>query len=133
MPVINFQISEDKLKVLSGIKAISVDFFNNLFFAEPENNKEAIEQIRTGLLAFHQQDGGSPEIHSFKITDSSFNPQTNSGKIKFGYEVFFTFGCADIHRSDICTETCTFKIEQEKHLLIIHLTDQITRDTVDEF
>ena len=133
MPVIKLQIEEDKLKVLSGIKAISVDFFNNLFFAEPENNKEAIEQIRTGLLAFHQQDGGSPEIRTFKIIDSSFEHAANSGKIKFEYEVFFTFGCADIYRSDICTETCTIKIEPEKNLLVIYLTDQITRDTVEEF
>ncbi|HAL82789.1 MAG TPA: hypothetical protein DCO83_11575 [Mucilaginibacter sp.] len=133
MPELTFDISKgdftnppaDEIDLQEFLKAT----LHDLSF----KNKKPYDDIIPSLLDFHKADGGSPEIPKFEIIDCSYDSITYTGTVQFAYEVFFTFGCADIYRSDKCTETCKFQIDTENQKLTLFITDQITRDTVDEF
>jgi hypothetical protein len=133
MPALIFDIFKadftNRLTVEGGLQ----EFLTATLYDLGVKNKESYDDIIPSLLNFHKADGGSPEIPKFEIIDCSYDSVTHTGKVVFGYEVFFTFGCADIHRSDKYTETCKFQIDTDNQKLTLFITDHIGRDTVDEF
>ena len=102
------------------------DFLKYLF----DNRKK---EITDGLLEYHKDAGGSPIIPGFEIVECTYDNSSHSGKVKFKYAVFFTFGCADLHPSETATETSKFEIDTTNKTLVLFLTDYMTRDTLDEF
>lgn len=88
--------------------------------------------LKQALTVYHKTDG-APVLNKYEIAGCAFDGVACTGKIKFRYEVAFTFGCADIHRTDEYTETCKFIVDTDNKQLVLFLTDFIQRDTVDEF
>ena len=126
MPKLIFDFASDRYSSLLNTEIELRNFLEQIL----HNHKS---EITDGLLEYHKDAGGSPIIPRFEITEYSFDSATNTGKIKFKYEVFFTFGCADLNPSEVATETSKFEIDAENKKVILFLTDHITRDTLDEF
>jgi hypothetical protein len=97
------------------------------------SDKALFDDVRAALVEFHQEDGGSPEVPDFEITDCWYDATSKTGKVRFEYTVFFTFGCADIYPIQKSAETSGFSIDSGSSKLLLFITDQISRDPVDEF
>ena len=126
MPKLVFDIANDEYSNLLNAEIELKDFLGSIL---PLHNNE----ITDGLIEYHKDAGGSPLIPAFEIAECSYDRLTHAGKIKLKYEVFFTFGCADLHPSEFATETSKFEIDTVNNRLTLFLTDHITRDTLDEF
>ncbi|WP_428330991.1 hypothetical protein [Mucilaginibacter sp.] len=129
MPALIFNINPDLYLIFLNKKMELKPFLEDVL----HNEKSPQDAVKSSLLAYHSGDGGSPEIHEFEIAECFYNSESNTGKVKLKYKVFFFFGCSGIKRSDDGTETCTFKIDAAEHKLTLLITDHIMRDTVDEF
>lgn len=125
-----FDIREDRLNSLQDTQITIKEFIEEVL---AEDNRGAFTAIAPWLVEFHQQDGGSPVASDIKIADAEYNFTTHSGKVKLAYKVSVTFGCADIFRTDDYAETSNFTIDPQKNKMTLFITDQLLRDTVDEF
>ncbi|BAU53981.1 hypothetical protein [Mucilaginibacter gotjawali] len=130
MPALTFDIREDHLSGLQHQQITIKHFIDGVL---SEDNGNAFTAIAPWLVEFHKRDGGSPVASEIKVAEAEYDSITHSGKVKLAYKVSFTYGCADIFRTDDYTETCKFIIDPEKNKLTLYITDQLTRDTVDEF
>ena len=126
MPKLVFDIANNEYSNQLNAEIELKDFLGSILHRH--NN-----EITDGLIEYHKAAGGSPIIPAFEIAECSCDRLTHTGKIKFKYEVFFTFGCADLYPSEVATETSKFEIDTINNKLILFLTDHITRDTLDEF
>lgn len=126
MPKIVFEISTADYSNLTKEKTELKDFLEVVL-----NDRKS--EVIDGLLEYHKEAGGSPAVPEFDIMECSYDKDKRAGKVKFRYQVLFTFGCADLHPSEFATETSKFEIDAESNKLILFLTDHITRDTSDEF
>jgi len=97
------------------------------------SDKSSFDEVCAALLQFHQDEGGSPQVPDFEIAYCEYDGTTHTGKIRFEYDVFFTFGCADIYPTQKSTETSKFSIDESNSKLLLYVTDHISRDTLDEF
>lgn len=93
------------------------------------------EAICEQLVAFHDGDGGSPEVTTFNILSEEviYDPETHKGKVTFRYRVRFFFGCSDINSDEPANEKADFEVDLLNNILAVHIHDPIRRDTVDEF
>jgi len=129
MPAIKFDITSQQHTDLLNKDIRLKDFLTEVLHSDANKH----EDINSSLLEFHKADGGAPETPGFWIVDCWYDNAAQVGRVRLEYEVSFTFGCADIHRTDRFTETCKFEINSENTKLILLITDHITRDTIDEF
>jgi len=127
---LTFDIKEERLTGLQDKQNTIKDFIESVL---SEDNENAFTAIAPWLVEFHRQDGGSPVTSEIKIANAEFDHATHAGKVKLAYKVSFTYGCADIFRTDDYAETCKFNIDPEKNTLTLFITDQLHRDTIDEF
>ncbi|MDR3694868.1 hypothetical protein [Mucilaginibacter sp.] len=130
MPALTFDIKEEHLAGLQNKQITIKDLIESVL---SEDEGSALTEIAPWLVEFHKQDGGSPVASAIKITDAEFDFKTHSGKVRLAYKVSFTYGCADIFRTDDYAETSNFNIDTKDKKLTLFITDQLTRDTVDEF
>jgi|GEM_PF-3163661 hypothetical protein len=93
------------------------------------------EAICDQLVAFHDGDGGSPEVKEFNVLPEEviYDPETHKGKVTFRYRVRFFFGCSDINSDEPANEKADFEVDLINNKLAVHIHDPIRRDTVDEF
>jgi hypothetical protein len=133
MPALTFDIYQDGYTSFLNGEIELKDFLEETLHDRGDGCSGAYDDILPSLLEFHKDDGGSPEVPEFEIADCSYDKETNAGKVRLAYKVSFSFGCADIHRTDNFTETCKFGIDTERKKLTLFITDHIQRDTVDEF
>jgi hypothetical protein len=130
MATVKFDIPKDLIKKLEdGELAISQLLADVLGLA---NN---LETVCAGLVAFHDTDGGSPEVKTFSILpeEVTYHPETHTGKVVLRYRVRFFFGCSDISSDEPANEKSDFEIDVLNNKLYLHIHDPIRRDTVDEF
>jgi hypothetical protein len=129
MPLITFGIHNQPDTGIFNEKAALKRFLDETFRAD----KVLFDDVRSALLEFHKDDGGSPEVPDFEIVDCWYDDATRTGKVRFEYQVFFTFGCADIYPILKSAETSKFNIDLTGAKLLLFVTDHISRDTVNEF
>jgi hypothetical protein len=129
MPLITFGIYNIQNIGSLSDKAALKYFLDEVF----RSDKVLFDKIRSALLEFHKDEGGSPEVHDFEITDCWYDETSKTGGVRFIYQVFFTFGCADIYPFQKSAETSKFSIGLPGSKLLLRITDYIPRDTVDEF
>ncbi|MDB5002942.1 MAG: hypothetical protein JWQ34_1167 [Mucilaginibacter sp.] len=99
------------------------------------NSTVNTELICAELVAFHDGDGGSPEVKQFDILPEEviYDPETHKGKVTFRYRVRFFFGCSDINSDEPANEKADFEVDLINNILAVHIHDPIRRDTIDEF
>lgn len=130
MPALTFDIREGRITSLQHQQITIKDLIEVVL---SENNGSAFTAIAPWLVEFHKQDGGSPVASEIKISEAEYDIHAHTGKVKLAYKVSFTYGCADIFRTNDYTETCKFNIDIANNKLTLFITDQLIRDTVDEF
>ncbi|TFF33891.1 hypothetical protein [Mucilaginibacter psychrotolerans] len=69
-------------------------FFATLFGQKQSAHYRAMCE---GLVAYHNKDGGSPEVTEFEITDSGFKPEKSEGYLKCKFGIHFHYTCSDVH------------------------------------
>jgi len=129
MPIITFGIHNQPDTNIFHEKAALKSFLDAVF----RNDEVLFDDIRSALLAFHQEDGGSPTVPDFEIIDCWYDGATKTGKVRFEYQVFFTYGCADLCPVQKSAETSKFSIDLTGSKLLLYVTDHISRDTLNEF
>jgi hypothetical protein len=130
MATVTFDVPKDVIKKLEdGELAISQLLADVL---SADNN---LEIICAGLVAFHDADGGSPEVKTFTILpeEITYHPEMHTGKVVLRYRVRFFFGCSDVSADEPANEKSDFEIDVIGNKLHVHIHDPISRDTVDEF
>jgi hypothetical protein len=130
MPALKFDMSEEGFARVQQKQITIKQFIENVL---TKDKGSALTAIAPWLVAFHQQGGGAPVVSEIKIADAEYNFTALSGKVKLAYKVTFTYGCADIFRTDDFAETSNFTIDPQTNKLTLLITDQLTRDTIDEF
>ena len=130
MATVTFDVPKELIKKLEdGDIAVSQLLTDVLF---TDNN---LETICAGLVAFHDTDGGSPEVKTFTILpeEVTYHSETHIGKVVLRYRVRFFFGCSDISSDEPASEKSDFEIDVVSYKLHVHIHDAIHRDTIDEF
>jgi hypothetical protein len=101
-------------QLINGEIAVS-GFLESVFKEKGNTNYIAMCE---GLVAYHNKDGGSPEVTEFDITESSFNPATLSGAFKCSFAVHFHYTCSDIHNNAKDTIRWDFKLGDKANTLM---------------
>ncbi|RWY57259.1 hypothetical protein [Mucilaginibacter gilvus] len=94
-------------------------FFNHLFGPISSPNYRAMCE---GLVAYHNKEGGSPEVKEFEITDTGFKPESITGYLKCKFGIHFHYTCSDVHNDATDTIRWDFKIDWGSHN--IHFTGE---------
>ncbi|OOQ57947.1 hypothetical protein [Mucilaginibacter pedocola] len=68
---------------------INIAEFLKQLFGEPGTHNYWL--MCEGLVAYHNKDGGSPEVKHFDITDSGFNADTKTGFCKCSFGIHFHY------------------------------------------
>ncbi|WP_184545745.1 hypothetical protein [Mucilaginibacter sp. FT3.2] len=84
--------------------------FLTAFFSDKSNHSS----ICQGLASYFYDDGGSPEVREFEITNASFNPGNLTGSFKCVFKVYFFFTCSDVKNQKNENITWQFSINKNK-------------------
>ncbi|MCC8425910.1 hypothetical protein [Mucilaginibacter sp. UR6-11] len=130
MATVTFDVPNDLIKKLEGGKLAVSQLLADVLGAD-----DNLEIICAGLVAFHDGDGGSPEVETFTILpgEVTYHPGAHTGKVVLRYRVRFFFGCSDISSDEPANEKSDFEIDAVNNKLLLHIHDPIRRDTIDEF
>ncbi len=102
----SLSISANELaKLMAGVISIQ-QFWDNLM-----EDKYAHSAFCQSLASYYHEDGGSPEVREFTITDAKFDKQTLAGSLKCSFKVYYFFTCSDIKNDKNDYLTWTFKID----------------------
>jgi hypothetical protein len=96
-------------------KEITATDFLSLLFGE--GGSRNYWMMCEGLVAYHNKDGGSPEVKEFEISDSGFNPETISGYLKCKFNIHFHYTCSDVHNDAKDTIRWDFKVDTESNAI----------------
>jgi hypothetical protein len=66
-----------------------------------------------GLVAYHNKEGGSPEVKEFEITESGFNAESRMGYCKCKFGIHFHYTCSDVHNDAKDTIRWDFKLDED--------------------
>ncbi|NCD69152.1 hypothetical protein [Mucilaginibacter agri] len=127
MAVFKFGFDEKEYQRLQSGEINDKDFLNNVINTEA-NRKSIIEQ----LLSYHEVEGGI-EVKGFDITEATYNPSTQNGKVTLTYTRNYFYTCSDIKKNYADKETWAFKIDADNRLLIIDAPDLEVLSPGDEF
>lgn len=98
--------------------ALPIAGFLSGFFAGDENNAN----LRQGLASYFYDNGGSPEVRDFELTDIRFNADSLTGSFKCLFTVYYFFTCSDIKNDK--RENITWKFKIDKADLTIAFTGE---------
>ena len=97
----------------------AADFLNTLFGERDSRNYWLMCE---GLVAYHNKDGGSPEVKEFEITESGFSAESKTGFCRCKFNVHFHYTCSDVHNDAKDTIRWDFKLDEATN--IIHFTGE---------
>lgn len=81
------------------------------FFGEP--NSANYRAMCEGLVAYHNKEGGSPEVKEFGISDAAYHPETRTGWCKCRFGIHFHYTCSDVHHDAKDTIRWDFEVDAE--------------------
>ncbi|AMR31883.1 hypothetical protein A0256_10845 [Mucilaginibacter sp. PAMC 26640] len=90
------------------------DFLEQLFGDKGSPN---YRDMCEHLVAYHNKDGGSPEVLDFDLTEPVFHTDTLSGHFKCKFGIHFFYTCSDVHNNAKDTIRWDFKIDQATHII----------------
>lgn len=80
------------------------------------------------LVAYHNKDGGSPEVSEFELTDPVFNADTLTGHFKCKFNIHFFYTCSDVHSNAKDTIRWDFTLNEDTHLIALTGEEPWVRD-----
>ncbi|RVU02630.1 hypothetical protein EOD41_01435 [Mucilaginibacter limnophilus] len=129
MPIVNIPFEEESYQKLS-TQQTSIQNFISLLIYKNNDVFPAIERI---LREYHFNDGGSPYIEGFEITNAEYQPDTRKGRIWLKYRIDYYFGCEDRSAGTTFNEGYNFEIDPDASILKLYFPEPVQRDTLDEF
>ncbi|MBD1364053.1 hypothetical protein IDJ77_09555 [Mucilaginibacter sp. ZT4R22] len=81
-----------------------------------------------GLVAYHNKDGGSPEVAEFEIIDSGFNVESLSGYCKCKFGIHFHYTCSDVHNDATDTIRWDFALDTSNRNICFNGEEPWVRD-----
>jgi hypothetical protein len=103
----NLPVSVDRLEKLADGTLAIANFLSD-FFGDHKNDAS----IRQGLASYFYDNGGSPEVREFELTDARFNAHSRTGSFKCIFTVHYFFTCSDIKNQKHENITWKFKIDE---------------------
>lgn len=94
---------------------------------------DAFPVIERILLEYHFNDGGSPYIEGFEITNAEYQPETRKGRVWLKYRIDYYFGCEDRSAGTTFNEGYNFEINTDASILNLYFPESVQRDTLEEF
>jgi hypothetical protein len=113
------------------IQLLNAELTPDTFLTNVLNN--TADKIIEHLTQYHSQHGDTCQIDYFELTESSYQPDQQSGKVVISYLIQYHYGCADITRSAKDHETWKFEIDADRDTLLLHMPEYEVRSTQDEF
>jgi hypothetical protein len=101
---------EDELlnRLISG-EIEAADFLSALF---GERGSRNYWMMCEGLVAYHNKEGGSPEVKAFEVSESGFNTESRTGYCKCKFGIHFHYTCSDVHNDAKDTIRWDFKVDE---------------------
>jgi hypothetical protein len=115
----NLQLDPILLSQLLNGNLTITDFFQQLF---GERNSPNYRAMCGGLVAYHNKDGGSPEVTVFDLVEAAFNADACSGSFKCRFGIHFHYTCSDVHNDAKDTIRWDFKLNVAENT--IHFTGE---------
>jgi hypothetical protein len=115
----SLKVEDDLLKQLVTKELNISGFLSALFGPVSTSNYRAMCE---GLVAYHNKEGGSPEVKEFEITESGFNAEPVLGYCKCKFNIHFHYTCSDVHNDAKDTIRWDFKLDEATN--IIHFTGE---------
>jgi hypothetical protein len=97
----------------------AAEFLTRLFGDKSSQNYHTMCE---GLVAYHNKEGGSPEITQFEITDCGFKAESTTGFLKCKFSIHFHYTCSDVHNDARDIIRWDFKLDKYNNL--IHFTGE---------
>lgn len=82
-------------------------------------DKDTYTTFCQSLASYYYDDGGSPEVREFTISNTNFNKQTLTGSFKCSFKVHYFFTCSDIKNDKNEYLTWTFKIDKQTNKIAL--------------
>lgn len=135
MSLISISCPDTLYQKLNLREIIIQDFLQSLINKNDSDNAvdNAFAVIERILREYHFNDGGSPYIEGFEISNAEYNTETKRGKIWLRYRIDYYFGCEDRSAGTAFNESYNFVIDTEALLLTINFPEPAQRDTLEEF
>lgn len=115
----SLKVEDDLLKQLVTKELNISGFLSGLFGPVSSSNYRAMCE---GLVAYHNKDGGSPEVKEFEITEGGLSTENNTGYCKCKFNIHFHYTCSDVHNDAKDTIRWDFKLDEATN--IIHFTGE---------
>lgn len=90
-------------------------------------------EIKSQLLSYRSNEGGSPQYDGFILADEEYYEERKSGKVSINYNIAYYFSCSDIDNDDDHYQTVTFDVDVDNEVVIVHFLDYEKRTTYEEF
>jgi hypothetical protein len=111
-------VEDGLLNRLINKEITAAEFLSRLFGERDSRNYWLMCE---GLVAYHNKEGGSPEVKEFEITESGFNAESRMGYCKCKFGIHFHYTCSDVHNDAKDTIRWDFKADKESN---IHFTGE---------
>nr|WP_294943604.1 hypothetical protein [uncultured Mucilaginibacter sp.] len=121
----SLSVEDELLHRLISKQIAATDFLSALFGERGSRNYWTMCE---GLVAYHNKDGGSPEVKEFEISDSGFNPETMCGYLKCKFNIHFHYTCSDVHNDAKDTIRWDFKVDTEGSVIYFNGEEPWVRD-----
>lgn len=93
-----------------------------------EKNSKSHQEMCSRLLAYHLEDGGSPVIADFDISNIKYNAENLKGSFKTDFNIMRTYVCSAVSNLAKDTITWDFKVSHELKTIIFTGEEQWQRD-----
>jgi hypothetical protein len=107
-------VEDELLNRLINKEIIAADFLSTLFGEKDSRN---YWMICEGLVAYHNKEGGSPEVNEFEISESSFDTEMRTGYCKCKFSIHFHYTCSDVHNDAVDTIRWDFKADTDNNII----------------
>lgn len=112
-------VEDELLHRLISEEIAATDFLSALF---GERGNRNYWMMCEGLVAYHNKDGGSPEVKAFEVSDSGFNTESRTGYLKCKFVIHFHYTCSDVHNDAKDTIRWDFEVDEANSK--IHFTGE---------
>lgn len=112
------------------LKFLETTLLNESYHQEEDSTAQI---IRNMLLRYYLDEGGSPTVDEFIITDCKYDERKKSGRVCFEFSVNYWFGCSDIDSTEDGHEIVNFTLDIENSKISLHFPKPVIRTTDGEY
>jgi hypothetical protein len=102
------------------------DFLNEVL--EVSDPDTETDKMCRALQSYNSQDGGSPDVYHFEISEAEFNEDALTGSFLTEFTVYYYYGCDDMNQEEEDYITWKFVIDTDNNVVKFTGEEQLERD-----